>query len=78
MFCGRKGINGLGSNIISGEYITVMLVFCNHCIFSHAFAYTSFSEPSSIRKVGVANDEERATNKPEILGPVEENSATGT
>ena len=39
----------LSSNMISWKHITVTLTFCNHCIFSHAYVYTSsFSCRSAI------------------------------
>ena len=58
-------------NMISQEYITVILAFCNSRIFfSDAFVYTSFSGHSSY--------EQWRTNKPEIFGLVWENFITTT
>ena len=38
----------LSSDMISWDYIAVILAFGNHCLFSRAFVYTSFSDRSAM------------------------------
>ena len=49
----------LSSNM-SWEYITVILAFCNHCIFLHVFIYSYSFSSCSVKHWGM--------NKPEIFG----------
>ena len=61
--------------MIFWKYITVILAFCNHYIFSPAFVYTFFHV---VQLWALGNNELRATNKLEIFDPVGKNSIKST
>ena len=66
----------LSCNMISWEYVTLILTFYTHWISFHMFLFVSPLFSFFSYEYWGTKNEYRATNKPEIFGPVWENSVT--